>query len=626
MPRLIAVDIGSHAVKVASYRINGREVLLDERYHQLVPQGGAAPMFEQRLAALDALLDDVPALKPDSGDLVLLAFPSSLATFRSLNLPFTDTAQIENTLAFEVESEVPFDLDEMILGWRIAEQGLGSDIVTVLAKRDDVREWIDAMQERGLDPASVHVDADLYGPWGRLRHAAPIDVDAESPSSPLVAVLDLGHLHTTISVIKGGVVRTCRSIGIGGWVFTQAIAQALGCSWEEAETLKHGGPVPVSTANVVPDIPGPAASVSDDSPHDEDTDWEDSVTEMHPSPEGIEAEATVTDMPTVPDPTDDLGPPIKTDESGLSFGLGASSLPPPARSGVANLPKAAREQLNHRFQQLLGELRSTLIQVEDQLGGGIEEIRLTGGSARIAELRELLAEDLGVEVRLAEDPTGENAFGPFSLSAALASTSIPGANKAIDLRVGDLKFRGGTNLVRAALTYGLAGAFFFSVAATVMFAWEYISLSNDLGTAEDAVRVIVVEAAGPEGASLGDIGMDDARAYMAGVTEDASQLATVVGDGKGVPPTIDTLYQLTQSFPPHPDVTVEVTDLTINRTTVQFTAETTNFAASASIEEALRATTKFANATKGQENKQGSKNRFPITIPLGAAEAPEDEG
>jgi len=622
MPRLIAVDIGSHAVKVATYRINGREVNLEDRHHQPVPQGGSAPLFEQRLAALDALLDDVPEIKPTGTDLVLLAFPSSMAAFRPVTMPFTDPAQIENTLPFTVESEVPFDLDDMVLGWRIAEQDLQSHIVTVLAKRDDVREWLDALQERGLDPASVHVDADLYGPWGRLRAPTSPGLDSdEAPSTPLAAVLDIGHLHTTISVVKDGTVRSCRSISVGGWAFTQAIVQATGCSWEEAEALKHGeaaAPGPVSSPNAAPVSPR-SEPVSDD----EDADWEESDTVTG-------AEPVFGEIPALSDPDDDLGPPLETD-SDISFGLGASSLPPPSRSGVPSLAPRARELLQQRFQQLVGELRSTLIAVEDQLSGEIEEIRLTGGSARISELRSLLAEELGVDVRLAEDPTGENAFGPDSLTAALASTTVPGANKAIDLRIGEFKYRGGTNVVRAALTYGLAGAFFFSVAATVMFAWEYISLSSDLSVAEDAVQAIVVDAAGPEAAALGDLEMDDARAYMAGVTEDAAQLAQVVGDGKSKPPTLDLLYQLTQSFPPHPEVTVELQDLTINRTTIQFKAETNSFESSAAIEAALQATTTFANATKGKEDRQGaSKVRFPITIPLGEAdgddEAEEEEG
>ena len=121
--------------------------------------------------------------------------------------------------------------------------------------------------------------------------------------------------------------------------------------------------------------------------------------------------------------------------------------------------------------------------------------------------------------------------------------------------------------------------------------------------------------------------LDTAKSAMAGITEDAAQLASVVGEGKGVPPTIDALYSLTQAFPPHPEVTVELSELVITRSTISFTAETSNFDSSARIESQLKANPRFANATKGQETKKSTGQvKFPITIPLGEATGADEEG
>ena len=77
MPRLISFDLGSHAVKATLFQLSGRNQLeLVKRYEHVVPQDGVAPGLEQRLAALDALLDDTPTLKPSSADVALLAWPS----------------------------------------------------------------------------------------------------------------------------------------------------------------------------------------------------------------------------------------------------------------------------------------------------------------------------------------------------------------------------------------------------------------------------------------------------------------------------------------------------------------------------------------------------------------------
>ncbi len=254
MPRLIAIDMGSHAVKISTWRGSGRQYVLEERHVQPVPQDGDLPELEHRLAALDALLADLPALRAQGADQVVMALPSSEASFRRVAMPFTDRKQIEDTLEFAVENDVPFDLEDMAVGWRVAEVTDQTQVMTVVARRDRVSEWIEALAERELDPAAVHVDGDVFGPWGAMAaEPMPLDVlDAElaadtdevptdRSTSPLVAVVDVGHTHTIVSVVRDGTVQICRSINVGGHTFTQAIRTALSCTWAEAEAPQARG-------------------------------------------------------------------------------------------------------------------------------------------------------------------------------------------------------------------------------------------------------------------------------------------------------------------------------------------------------------------------------------------------
>ena len=90
MPRLIALDLGSHAVKVTLFSVTGRkQVELEQRYWPApVPQDGTAPTLEHRLAAFDALLDDTPEARPSGSDVVVLAWPASEAAFHRVAMPF----------------------------------------------------------------------------------------------------------------------------------------------------------------------------------------------------------------------------------------------------------------------------------------------------------------------------------------------------------------------------------------------------------------------------------------------------------------------------------------------------------------------------------------------------------
>lgn len=576
MPRLIAIDLGAHAVKVSTYRLQGRKYLFEERHRMGVPQDGTPPGLEARLAALDALLEDHRELAAAGSDTVALALPCEFATFHRLTMPFNDKAQIEKTLPFAIEAEVPFDLEDMVLGWRVIRSGTGlkTDVVAVMIRHEIVSTWIGATAERRMDPAVVYIDGELLGHYGG---AAPQPEGEGKPAA--VVVLDIGHMHTLVSVVvDGGTVAATRAINVGGFAFTRAIQTALGCSWIEAEERKHGTFVEASEVEL------PLA----DDPTDETLESAEAV------------EATEGDEPK---------PEKKT-------GSGYKTLPPPARAAI-----------DGAIGLMLAEIRSTLIKVEDALDLSVEEVRITGGGAKMPELWDYIAGDLGVSVRRCIDPDGEAVPVGFQLSHALAMHAAGQTRSpAIDLRVGDLEYRGGTDLLRAALVYGSSGVAFFTLAAVVMFAIQFRSLVVEQRAADEQIRTIVTETF-PEVPPGTVTDGETAVALARGLRDDAVQRAAILSrGGGGIPPTIDTLATLTDAFPDHPTVKVEVEQLTITPTQISFEAETDGYASSARVEEDLQGHPRFGQATKGQETKlSNGRVKFPITIPLGeVVETPEE--
>lgn len=561
MPRLIAVDLGSHAVKVSVFSGSNRRWEFDERHSELVPQDGDLPTLDARLAALDALLDQVPTLKRGGGDVVAAVLPGARASFHRVRMPFTDRAQIEKTLPFAIEAEVPFDLEDMVLGWRITGVTDETDVLATLVRHEHVVEWVAALSERDLDPAVVHIDGDVLGYFAGSTVPEPA-VDDEVVSEPAVAVVDIGHLHTLVSVVRHREVEVCRTINVGGHAFTRAIQRAAGCSWEDAEGLKHGTLV----------IPG---------------QQDDEVTD------------------------------------------------PGARrtSGYALLPPNVRQAVDGAIGLLLAEVRATLIKAEDALGCEIAEVRLVGGSARISELWDYLAQDLGVSVGRARSADGARVPLPYAVSHGLGMyASGQAAGDAIDLRSGDLAYRGGTDTLRAILTYGFAGGTFFAMAAVLMFAFQYVSLMREEHKTQELLKETVVNTF-PEvpPSSVRDGSM--AVALMREFTEEEVQRAEILNRGVGgVPPTVDTLYALTAAFPPNDEVRVELSELSITPSTISFLAETDGYASSAKVEERLQASERFKTATKGDEDRLANgRVKFPISIALdsdsdvGEGEAPAEE-
>ena len=558
MPRLLAIDLGTHAVKVTAFRGTGRTWTFDERYDVRVPQDGAPPTLESRLVALDALFSDRPNLKPTTSDAVALALPGGVSTFHRLTMPFTDRGKVEQTLPFAIEAEVPFDLDDMILGWRVLSQREQTVVLAALARKDQLEVWIGALAQRGLDPAVVDVDGELMAPF-----AAGADGGRGGPGAS-VAVVDIGHSHTSVSVVRGGQVEWTRSVNVGGWSFTRAIQQALQCSWADAEARKHGRLIAAA------------------------------------APPGAEDETT--------------------DTIGTALQISPSEEQDPAESGYRMLPPQAREAMDGAIGLLLAEIRSTLIQAEDILSTSIDEVRVVGGGSRIPELWGYLQQDLGVTV----SRPGLEVPASFALSHALGLQAAGQAGSpAIDLRLGQLAYRGGTDWVRAGVVYGGMGLGIFVLASVVLFGFRYWQLDREGDAADDQIRTIV----GTTFPELPPATIEDtttALSLMAEETEDAVNRAASLTQ-TGTPPTIDAWYALTEAFPAHPGVTVELSELSISADVISFTAETDGYASSAAVEESLQKDPRFKNATKGDETKTATgRVRFPISIPLGEVAAPAD--
>ena len=524
MPLLIAVDLGSHAAKVTTYRSAGRVVELEDRFSFPVPQAGAVPTMEARMAALQSLLDDNPGWA-GGGATIGAVMPGSRLAFRPVELPFTDKTQIDKTLPFTIEGEVPYDLEEMVLGWRSRKVGERSRVMAVLAREEDVVELIDDLVQLQMDPRTIVPDGDLYAAYG---------------TGGAVAVIDVGHTHTVVSAVMDGEVRGSRAINVAGHAFTAAIQRTLECDWSQAEAMKHG------------------------------------------------------------QRTDD-----QTDGR--------------TGSGYAALPEPAKKAVDEAIGQLLAEVRSTLIRFEDTLSLDLERVVLTGGSSQIPELRGYFENDLGVAVEQAVDADGLAIPPVHAASHALARTLAGLAGeRPVDLRVGDLAFTGGTNVVRAVLTYGAVAGGFFAIAAVIIFGIQYSKLMSTRNALNDQIRGVVMETLPQVTADQLDT-RAKSEAIMTAFTQDLVEKSALLPPANPEKPaTVDKLYQLTGSLPDHAQVPVELTSLELFKELVTFEGETEGFAQSASIEETLKGTELFKRATKDTESRTSQgKVKFKFSIPLG---------
>ncbi|MHB1844833.1 MAG: pilus assembly protein PilM [Deltaproteobacteria bacterium] len=222
--RIWAIDLGAHAVKLCAIQssFRGFEIeALESVRVEAVPEGGA-PWQAQR-AALAALLA-APHPRPDA---TVVALPGSAVASHLLTLPFSDMRRVEQTLAFEVEGLIPYDLSDVVYDFQQVGQLEGkTPLLVAVARKPGVRELLSMLSGLGLDPRSV-----MFAPTA-LQPLLPPD------PGPLEAILDVGHERCGLALLESGSLVLARASDGGGRSCTRAIERDLGVSFAEAEQMK----------------------------------------------------------------------------------------------------------------------------------------------------------------------------------------------------------------------------------------------------------------------------------------------------------------------------------------------------------------------------------------------------
>jgi type II secretion system protein L len=135
--------------------------------------------------------------------LVVASVPAERASAWQIDLPFSDRNRIEQTIGFELENYVPWDLEDVVLDYEVLEGADdGSRVFAVMVQRERIAELLDRLTRLEIDPRYVAVDA------AELSRLVPVSERSE-------AVLDIGATRTLVCVVQQGKPQWIRSLDIG---------------------------------------------------------------------------------------------------------------------------------------------------------------------------------------------------------------------------------------------------------------------------------------------------------------------------------------------------------------------------------------------------------------------------
>jgi general secretion pathway protein L len=143
--------------------------------------------------------------------------------------PFTEKRPLAQAVPFELEDQVPFDIDDMVIDWELSHREAGrAEVLAALAPRSELAELVQTLHDGHCDARTIECEGLV------LANLAPA-----FDWSGVRVLADIGHEKTTLCALRDGKALTARSLGVAGRAFTEAVAAERALSLEHAEREKH---------------------------------------------------------------------------------------------------------------------------------------------------------------------------------------------------------------------------------------------------------------------------------------------------------------------------------------------------------------------------------------------------
>ncbi len=239
---LVGLDIGSSSVKAIELKPAGKGFRVSAIGVESVPPDS---IVDGAIIDGGAVADAVRRLfanKKFKAKDVVASLSGNSVIVKKITLPSMTEAELSESIYWEAEQYIPFDIQDVNLDYEILDGGSdqGSmEVLLVAAKKDKIADYTNVIAQAGKTP--VVVDVDVFA----LQNAFEANYGFES--NAVVAILNAGASAININILAGSQSVFTRDVSMGGNAFTEAVQKELNLPYESAEQLKKGQDVDGAT-------------------------------------------------------------------------------------------------------------------------------------------------------------------------------------------------------------------------------------------------------------------------------------------------------------------------------------------------------------------------------------------
>jgi type IV pilus assembly protein PilM len=239
---VVGLDIGSSAVKAVELKPAGKGFRVAAYGAEPVPPDAIVDgAIIDAGAVAEAIRQVFERNKAFKGKDVCASLSGNAVIVKKITLPVMTESELDESIYWEAEQYIPFDIQDVNLDYQILDPGTGPDsrgsmeVLLVAAKKEKIGDYTGVIAQAGRTPVIVDVDAFA------LQNA--FDVNYGLDPAQVVVLLNAGASAININILQGEQSMFTRDISIGGNAYTEAVQKELDLPHESAEQLKKGIPV-----------------------------------------------------------------------------------------------------------------------------------------------------------------------------------------------------------------------------------------------------------------------------------------------------------------------------------------------------------------------------------------------
>jgi len=229
---VIGLDIGSGFIKVVEVDHSGDQPeVVRVAMRPLLPDA----IVEGEIMDYGLVSDAVSGLFAEigmKGAEVVTAVGGHDVIIKKIEMDRMRDADAREVIKWEAEQHVPFDIKSVEIDFQILDpdgDGAQMQVLLVAAKRELVDNKVGLLQDAGVEPLVIDVDA--FALHNAFEHNYPGSLEG------IVALVNVGHETTNVSILEDGVPILTRDIPFGSRKIREDLQRERGLTAERAEDV-----------------------------------------------------------------------------------------------------------------------------------------------------------------------------------------------------------------------------------------------------------------------------------------------------------------------------------------------------------------------------------------------------